>query len=97
MKYDAKIHHRGSIRFTHYDYSLPGAYFVTICSFGKQGIFGSVVGDQMCENDCGRVVREQWFDTVRIRPQIELDAFAVMPNHLHGILWILGPKGEHIL
>ena len=97
MKYDAKIHHRRSIRLTHYDYSLPSAYFVTICAFGKQCIFGQVVGDQMRENECGRIVREQWLDTVRIRPQIELDAFTVMPNHLHGILWMLGPKGEHIL
>ncbi len=97
MKYDAKIHHRRSIRLTHYDYSLPGAYFVTICAFGKLCIFGQVVGDQMRENDCGGIVREQWLDTVRIRPQIELDAFTVMPNHLHGILWISGPKGEHIL
>ncbi len=97
MKYDAKIHHRRSIRLTHYDYSLPGAYFVTICAFGKLCFFGQVVGDQMRENDCGRIVREQWLDTVRIRPQIELDAFTVIPNHLHGILWIRGPKGEHIL
>jgi len=97
MKYDAKIHHRRSIRLTHYDYSLPGAYFVTVCTFGKLCIFGQVAGDQMRENDCGSIVREQWLDTVRIRPQIELDAFTVMPNHLHGILWILGPNGEHIL
>jgi len=97
MKYDAKIHHRRSIRLAHYDYSLPGAYFVTICAYGKRCIFGRVVGDQMRENDCGRIVREQWLDTVRIRPEIELDAFTVMPNHLHGVLWVLGPKGEHIL
>ena len=97
MKYDTKIHNRRSIRLTHYDYSLPGAYFVTVCAFGKLCIFGQVVGDQLRENDCGRILREQWLDTVRIRPQIELDAFTVMPNHLHGILWILGPKGEHIL
>ena len=97
MEYNPKVHHRRSIRLTHHDYSLPGAYFVTVCAFGKQCIFGQVVGDEMRENDCGRIVREQWLDTVRIRPQIELDAFAVMPNHLHGILWILGPKGEHIL
>jgi REP element-mobilizing transposase RayT len=97
MKYDPKIHHHRSIRLTHYDYSLPEAYFVTICTFGKLCIFGQVVGDQMRENDCGGIVREQWLDTVRIRPQIELDTFTVMPNHLHGILWILGPKGEDVL
>ncbi len=91
IKYDPKVHHRRSIRLTHYDYSLPGAYFVTICAFRKRCVFGTVVGDQMRENDCGRIVREQWLDTVRIRPQIELDAFTVMPNHLHGVLWILGP------
>jgi len=97
MEYNPKVHHRRSIRLTHYDYSLPGAYFVTVCAFGKRCVFGSVVGDQMRENACGRIVQGQWLDTVRIRPQIELDAFTVMPNHLHGILWILGPKGEHIL
>ena len=97
MEYNPKVHHRRSIRLTHYDYSLPGAYFVTVCAFGKRCVFGSVVGDQMRENDCGRIVREQWLDTVRIRPQVELDAFTVMPNHLHGILWIRGPKDEHIL
>ena len=97
MAYNPKVHHRRSIRLAHFDYSLPGAYFVTICSYGKQCIFGSVVGEQMRENDNGRIVREQWFDTVRIRPQMELDAFIVMPTHMHGILWILGPKGEHIL
>jgi REP element-mobilizing transposase RayT len=97
MEYNPKVHHRRSIRLTHYDYSLPEAYFVTICAFGKRCVFGSVVGDRMREKACGRIVREQWLDTVRIRPQIELDAFTVMPNHLHGILWILGLKGEHIL
>lgn len=97
MEYNPKIHHRRSIRLTHYDYSLPGAYFVTMCAFGKQCILGQVAGDQMRESDCGRIVWEQWLDTVRIRPRIELDAFTVMPNHFHGILWILGPKGEHIL
>jgi REP element-mobilizing transposase RayT len=97
MKYDPAIHHRRSIRLTHYNYSLPSAYFVTICAYEKRCMFGNVFEDQMRENDCGRIVREQWLDTVRIRPQIELDAFTVMPNHLHGILWILGPKGEHIL
>jgi len=93
MKYDPKIHHRRSIRLRGYDYSSPGAYYVTLCSFRKQCIFGRVVADQMQENECGKIVREEWFESARIRRQLELDAFTVMPNHLHGILWIVGPSG----
>ncbi len=97
MKYDAKIHRRRSIRLHGYDYSLPGAYYLTLCAFKKQCIFGRVVEDQIYENDCGKIAREQWFESAQIRREFELDAFIVMPNHLHGILWILGPKGEHVL
>jgi len=93
MKYDPKIHHRRSIRLQGYDYSSPGAYYVTLCSFGKQCIFGRVVNDQMHEYECGKIVRQQWFESAQIRPELELDAFTVMPNHLHGILWIVGPNG----
>ena len=97
MKYDPKVHHRRSIRLRNYDYSFPGAYFVTICASKKECIFGQVVGEQMRENECGRVVRDQWYESAKKRKEIELDAFIVMPNHLHGVLWILGPRGEHIL
>jgi REP element-mobilizing transposase RayT len=93
MKYDPKIHHRRSIRLKGYDYSSPGAYHVTLCSFGKQCIFGRVVNDQMQENECGKIVREQWFESAQTRQELELDTFTVMPNHLHAILWIVGPSG----
>jgi hypothetical protein len=97
MKYDAKIHHRHSIRLHGYDYALPGAYFVPLCAFHKQCIFGRVVEDHMDENDCGKIAREQWLESAQIRQGFALDAFIVMPNHLHGILWILGPKGGRVL
>ena len=97
MKYDPKIHHRRSIRLHGYDYSLPGAYYVTLCALGKQCVFGRVVDDHMHENECGKIVREQWFESAQIRPEFALDAFIVMPNHLHGILWILGRKRERLL
>jgi REP element-mobilizing transposase RayT len=91
MTYDPEIHHRRSIRLRGYDYSLPGAYYVTVCAFEKKCIFGSIVEQQMRENECGAIVREQWFESARKRREIELDAFVIMPNHLHGILWIVGP------
>ena len=97
MKYDARIHHRRSIRLPGYDYALPGAYFVTLCAFNRKCIFGRVVEDRMYENDCGKLAREQWFESAQIRQEFALDAFIVMPNHLHGILWILGPKGGRVL
>jgi putative transposase len=97
MKYDAKVHHRRSIRLHGYDYASPGAYFVTLCAFNKKCIFGRVVGDRMDENDCGKIAREQWLESAQIRQEFALDEFIVMPNHLHGILWILGPKGERVL
>ena len=96
MKYDAKIHHRRSIRLHGYDYALPGAYFVTLCTFHKQCIFGRVVEDRMDENGCGKIAREQWLESAQIPQEFALDAFIVMPNHLHGILWILGPKSERV-
>lgn len=97
MKYDPKIHHRRSIRLRDYDYSRPGAYYVTICAFNKNCFFGQVVEHQMHENECGHIVREQWLESAKIRKEIELDTFIVMPNHMHGILWVLGPRGEHAL
>ena len=97
MKYDAKIHHRHSIRLPGYDYALPGTYFVTLCAFNRKCIFGRVVEDRRYENDCGKLAREQWFESAQIRPDFALDAFMVMPDHLHGILWILGRKRERLL
>jgi len=47
----------------------------------------------MQENECGKIVREQWFESAQTRQELELDAFTVMPNHLRGILWIVGPNG----
>ena len=47
MKFDPEIHHRRSIRLKGYDYTQPGAYFVTICAFHHDEIFGEVVDGEM--------------------------------------------------
>jgi len=86
-------HDRRSIRLKGYDYSLPGAYFVTICTQNKRCLFGGVVEGQMRMNDCGRAVHEEWWRTETIRPGIRLDAWVVMPNHVHGIVMITRPPG----
>jgi putative transposase len=77
---------RKSIRLKEYDYSLPGGYFITICTHDKQWSFGNIVDGEMQLNDIGKIVQEEWNRTVGLRANAELDAFVVMPNHIHGII-----------
>ncbi len=88
MPYNPKIHHRRSIRLPNYDYSRPGAYFVTICVQDRSCLFGDVVGGEMWLNDVGRVTCDCWDDIPKHFPHVHLDAFVIMPNHVHGILVI---------
>ena len=77
---------RKSIRLKGWDYSEPGAYFVTICTHNRQPLFGQVVDGEMVLNEYGQIVREAWFDLPNHYAHVELDAFVVMPNHVHAII-----------
>jgi putative transposase len=90
MKYNPEIHHRRSIRLKGYDYTQPGAYFITICTYQRMHIFGEVVGGKMDLNEVGKIVWGEWFKTAELRPYVKLyeDEFVVMPNHAHGVIWI---------
>jgi putative transposase len=88
MKYDPQQHRRRSIRLRGYDYSSPGTYFITICTHNKQVLFGRVLDGQMQFNGYGEIVQEEWFRSATIRKEIRLDAWIVMPNHVHGIVTI---------
>ena len=91
MKFDPKKHHRRSIRLKGYDYAQPGAYFITICSYQRMHVFGEVINGEMILNDTGKTAREEWFKTAELRPYVKLydDEFMIMPNHGHGIIWIV--------
>ncbi len=80
--------HRHSIRLKGYDYSQPGAYFVTVVTYHRDCIFGDVNNCEMVPNQVGKLVAYAWNDLVHHYPFIRLDAFVIMPNHVHGILWI---------
>ncbi len=88
MRYDPGRHHRHSLRLKGYDYAQPGAYFVTICTQDRACLFGTVVDGQMRLNEYGEIVRATWLDLPNHLPHVELDAFVVMPNHVHGIIVI---------
>lgn len=86
-------HRRRSLRLKGYDYAQAGAYFVTICTQNRACWFGEVVDGKMRLNVFGEIAREEWFRTGQIRPNVELDAFVIMPNHIHGIIVIRGNVG----
>ena len=84
---------RRSLRLKGFDYAQPGAYYVTVLVQKGWPLFGEVVEEQMRLNDAGKMVRQVW-DALPVRfPAIELDAFVVMPNHVHGIVAITRPAG----
>jgi REP element-mobilizing transposase RayT len=94
-KYDPNKHHRRSIRLKGYDYTQPGAYFITICTYQRHMLLGEIVGGKMILNECGMIARDEWLKTAQIRDNVQLHEgeFVVMPNHLHGIIWIVGTTG----
>jgi REP element-mobilizing transposase RayT len=103
MKFDPEKHHRRSIRLKNYDYSQPGYYFLTICTYKRQSWFGEIKNNRMYLNQIGKIVAEEWINTRKIRPKFQLDEWIIMPNHLHGIVIIdenilgLGERNRDIL
>src|SRR3989304_1368989 len=85
MKYDPQLHHRRSIRLSGYDYSQPGAYFVTMCTYNREL---SLEAEEVKE-----IVRSAWNSLPARFPHVMLDEFVMMPNHIHGII-ILSPMAE---
>jgi REP element-mobilizing transposase RayT len=86
---------RRSIRIPGFDYSQPGAYYVTICSYHRQPIFGRIVEGEVLLSDEGGIVEEEWLMAEMLRSEIRLDEFVIMPNHLHGIV-IFNETSTHL-
>ncbi|NLE46700.1 MAG: transposase [Chloroflexi bacterium] len=84
----ADTHHRRSIRLPGYDYAQAGAYFVTLCTQGRECLFGDVMDGVMQLNDAGLVAERCWLEIPTHFPRVVLDAVIIMPNHVHGILVI---------
>src|SRR4028119_872493 len=88
MNFNPQKHHRRSTRLKGYDYAQPGAYFVTICTYQRQCWFGDIRDGRMYWNHIGYIVAQEWARSSQIRQEIELDEWVIMPNHLHGIVFI---------
>src|SRR5947209_16047553 len=96
MTHITEKHRRRSIQLQGYDYSQPGMYFVTVCTEGRELLFGEVVKGEMVVNEYGRVVWEEWHRSAEIRREVRLDEFMVMPNHLHGIMVITCAEAHRV-
>lgn len=92
-KFDPQKHHRCSIRLPEYDYSQPGAYFVTIVAWHRECLFGEVAGGEMLLSKFGLVAKQQWEKLPNRFTNIELGASMIIPNHMHGIIVIMAGRG----
>jgi REP element-mobilizing transposase RayT len=101
---DKYLTQRRTRRLPGYDYSKPGSYSITIVTANHVCIFGDVVNEKMILNPLGEIVREEWLKSGKIRNEIELDSWVIMPNHIHGIVHIKDTyysqnqeKSEHLI
>ena len=83
-------YNRRSIRLNDYDYSQAGAYFITICTQNRDCLFGNIVNGEMVLNDAGKMVQTIWDGLADYYRRVKLDAWVIMPNHVHGIINIVG-------
>jgi len=81
---------RHSIRLRGYDYTQAGLYFLTICAYRGQCLFGKIRNGKMLFNEAGRIVLRVWQALPARFPSVSLDTWVVMPNHFHGIIVLQG-------
>jgi REP element-mobilizing transposase RayT len=86
-RFDPRRHHRRSVRLRHHDYT-GSLYFVTICTHGRVPLFGEIADGEMASSVAGDVAWACWLAIPDHFPHVVVDAFVVMPNHVHGILGI---------
>jgi putative transposase len=89
------MHRRHSLRLSTFDYNRAGTYFLTICSFRKEFIFGEIDEQAMRLNENGEIVKRWWCALPDRFQTIRLDEMVIMPNHVHGILTIQKASGQN--
>ncbi len=81
---------RKSPRRKEYDYSSEWCYFVTIVTKDREYYFGEIMDEKMILNNLGKQAYNSWNQILKFHPYVEIDEFVCMPNHIHGILHIVG-------
>jgi putative transposase len=89
MTFNPAKHHRHSIRLPGFDYSQPGAYFVTICVQNRECLFGEIIHGRMHLNDSGKMIDKWYMELPNKFSNMEIDEYVIMPNHFHSIVKII--------
>jgi len=92
MMTQPRRHNRVSTRLRNWDYASNAWYFVTICTRDRQLFFGDIVSETMQLSAIGEIAQQYWLELPDHFSYVSLDAYVVMPNHLHGILGIDRPS-----
>jgi putative transposase len=79
---------RRTIRWSKHDYGGGAFYLITLCAHKRAHLFGKVVENVVQLSPVGRLVHDLWKATAALRSEVELDAFVIMPNHMHAIVKI---------
>jgi putative transposase len=86
-----------SARLKNWDYSANGAYFLTICTKNRERILGKVVCGETVLSDIGKIVAAEWATSFQIRAELFGDEFCILPNHIHGIVFINKPENTVVV
>jgi len=87
------FYNRKHMRLKDYDYGLAGVYFITICTKDRKNLFWRDLTPlniyshpDIKLNKYGGIVKEVWLNSEKVYDDVMLDAYAIMPNHFHGII-----------
>ena len=94
MNSKSDLPRRRAMRLRGYDYSQPGAYFITTCVQHRKCLFGTIIDGGMRLNKIGQIVVECWNRISQHFPSVELGDSVIMPNHFHGIISWNNRRGE---
>ena len=89
MSTNSNLPNRRSIRLKNYDYSQKGSYFITIVTQNRKHLFGKIEDGKMILSSVGKIVEDEWMNTIQLRPNVVLGEFIIMPDHMHMIVTII--------
>jgi putative transposase len=97
MRTSGGLPRRPLIRLKGFDYASPALYLITLCTYERKCLLGTVCGTEVRLSRLGQIVDEEWRRTPTIRPYVALDSHIIMPNHVHAIIGIGEAPGGNVI